>query len=71
MPRMNVDVDNFTIAGNNNFGFSAEKIENLGAANYTLVDIQIDETGSVYNFKDDLILTLKNIYMQCGGFLKR
>lgn len=68
MPRMNIDTDNFTIAGNNNFGFSAEKIENLGAANYTLVDIQVDETGSVFGFQHDLILTLKNIYEACKLF---
>lgn len=68
MPRMNVEVDNFNIVGNNNFGFSAEKIENLGAASYTLVDIQVDETGSVSSFKNDLVATLKNIYEACKLF---
>jgi len=53
MPRM-LDMDSFDIPGGGNFGFSGAKIATLGASTYTLVDVEIDETGSVEDFKTNL-----------------
>jgi hypothetical protein len=36
------------------FGFSAVKLEDLGATEYTLVTIILDESGSTSPFKDDM-----------------
>ena len=55
MPRlMNDDMEIGQIAGTNGFAFSGTRIEKLGATEYTLVTIAVDETGSVDGFADDL-----------------
>ena len=53
MPRM-LDMDSFDIPGGGNFGFSGAKIATLGASTYTLVDVELDETGSVDSFKSNI-----------------
>lgn len=40
--------------GGSNFTFSGARIEELGATEYTLVTIAVDETGSVYGFETEL-----------------
>lgn len=40
--------------GGGNFTFSGARIENLGATEYTLVTIAVDETGSVADFDQEL-----------------
>lgn len=54
-PQQNDDLDNFKLP-TGNFGFSATKInaDTLGASEYTLAHLVIDESGSVEAFKDDL-----------------
>ena len=52
MPRLNAEIDTHHIAGN--FTFTGARIANLGATEYTLVDIQVDMSGSVDAFLDDL-----------------
>jgi uncharacterized protein YegL len=51
MPR--IGMEEHQIAGSN-FSFSGARIDNLGATEYTLVTIAVDETGSVYGFEKDL-----------------
>lgn len=53
MPRL--DDDNM-VAHNlgGRFAFTGARIDNLGASEYTLVNILVDVTGSVYQFKDEL-----------------
>lgn len=48
-----------------NFEFSARKIEELGASEYTLVVIEVDESGSVSDFKSELEKALKSAVGAC------
>lgn len=47
------------------FNFSAVKIDNLGATEYTLVTIAVDNTGSVSPFAKELVDTLKSAIEAC------
>lgn len=55
MPRLINDenMEEHRVAGGN-FTFSGARIERLGATEYTLVTIAVDETGSVAGFADEL-----------------
>ena len=48
-----------------NYGFSAVKMDDLGASEYTLVTITADVSTSVSAFKDDLEKCLKTILESC------
>jgi len=68
MPRMMPITDDMQITkipGPGTFQFSAVRPENLGATEYTLVTIVVDETSSVYNFASDLLKTVKSIVEAC------
>lgn len=54
MPRLTTadELETYRIGGN--FTFRGARIENLGATEYTLVTIAVDETGSVAGFADEL-----------------
>ena len=55
MPRLvNDSMEIGMVAGMQAFRFSSTKIDRLGATEYTLVTIAVDETGSVEAFADDL-----------------
>ena len=58
-------LDTHTLAGKGNFSFSAIKPGDLGAAEYTLVTVGIDVTGSVAPFADELLVTLKKVIEAC------
>lgn len=47
------------------YGFSAAKIDDLGASEYTLVTIVQDASGSVSAFKSDMEECIKNIVKAC------
>lgn len=51
--------------GGSNFGFSAKRIADLGASEYTLVVIAVDATGSVYSFKQEIEQTIKSVVKSC------
>jgi hypothetical protein len=51
--------------GGSGFGFSAKRIGDLGASEYTLVVIAADATGSVYGFKDKIEETVKAVVRSC------
>lgn len=54
MPRLTDEkMDKMTIGGSN-FNFRGTRIEHLGATEYTLVTIAVDETGSVAGFANEL-----------------
>ena len=55
----------FTIPGTGNFQFSAARIENLGATEYTLVTIALDTSGSVESFKNDLQKFVNTVIESC------
>jgi len=48
-----------------NYKFSATRIENLGAPEYTLATSVCDASGSVMDFKDDLEKCLKTVAESC------
>ena len=52
MPRLDDSMQNHKIGGS--FTFSGARIDKLGATEYTLVSIAVDETGSVLGFSDQL-----------------
>lgn len=53
------------IPGPGTFEFSAVRIDDLGAAEYTLVTIVVDITSSVIAFTDELLMCVKNIVQAC------
>lgn len=48
-----------------NFEFSGKRIDELGASEYTISSIEIDVSGSVFEFRDDLVEALQNIVKAC------
>lgn len=48
------------------YQFSATKIKDLGAAEYTLVTVVVDVSSSVIDFKDQLEQTLKTVVKACA-----
>jgi len=58
MPVLMADTDDNTFQGQvalGGFGYSAVRVENLGATEYTVVSILTDITGSVNGFADQLL----------------
>lgn len=64
MPKLTDNMETQSIAGTN-FGFSATRIENLGATEYTLVTIVADRSGSVGGFYREIEKALKEIVRAC------
>lgn len=68
MPRLDTYDDNMeqmNVPGPGTFTFSAVKPEDLGASDYTLVTLVIDNTGSVTAFAPKLLKTVKAIIKAC------
>lgn len=66
MPRLNDNKMESGFIGNmQRFDFSGVRTEHLGAAEYTLVTIAIDVTGSVYSFSKELLDCLKTTLSSC------
>jgi len=59
------DLDVINVTGAGNFQFSAIRVEDLGATEYTLVTIVCDISGSVSGFDDDLLNAIKEIVQAC------
>lgn len=51
--------------GGSRYGFSATRIDTLGASEYTLVDIEVDVSGSVDGFRAAIEKVLKEIIKSC------
>lgn len=67
MPRLMAadDTQTITIPGPGNFQFSAIKIEELGATEYTLFTMVVDISGSVSPFKNELLECIKSTVKAC------
>lgn len=66
MPRLMDDtMEQSKIPGMQGFKFSGIRTENLGATEYTLVTIAVDETGSTGGFEKDLRLALVTAVEAC------
>lgn len=67
MPKLHVqndDLQQHKIAGGN-FGFSATRLDKLGATEYTLATVAVDVTGSVDGFEKELLVMLKTAVKSC------
>jgi GH24 family phage-related lysozyme (muramidase) len=67
MPRLadlNVDLEKQNLP-TGNFSFSATRIENLGATEYTLCTIVVDISGSTEAFRSEMEKTLKEVIRAC------
>jgi hypothetical protein len=65
MPKLNTntDLENFKLPGS--YGYSATKLSDLGATEYTLVTLVVDESGSIEPFKADMINAVKEVVNAC------
>jgi uncharacterized protein YegL len=64
MPKLKNDLEEHALP-TGSFGYSAAKLEDLGATEYTLVDLVVDVSGSVANYKDDLERAIQQIVQAC------
>lgn len=60
-----MDMEQFIIPGAGNFQFSAVGLDNLGASEYTIVNIVVDITGSLCGFENELLRCVKEIVEAC------
>lgn len=64
MPMFDTAMASHSIAGGQ-FTFTGARIERLGASEYTLVTIAVDETSSVRSFADELLNALRTAVAAC------
>jgi uncharacterized protein YegL len=64
MPKLKNDLEEHALP-TGSFGYSAAKLEDLGATEYTLVDLVVDVSGSVADYKDDMEKALQQIIQAC------
>jgi len=64
MPKLKDNLEEHALP-TGSFGYSAAKLEDLGATEYTLVDLTIDVSGSVAEFKKDLEKAIQQIVQAC------
>lgn len=64
MPIFTDNMDTHAIQGSN-FGFSAKRIDDLGATEYTLVGIAADTSGSVQPFRAEIEKTVQEVVSSC------
>lgn len=58
-------MESFAIGGANNFTYQGAGLGDLGSTDYTLATIAVDVTGSVYEFSDELLKSLKTAVTAC------
>lgn len=63
MPRLNTETDSHSLGSN--FSFTGARIANLGATEYTLVDIEVDMSSSVSGFITELRDTVRAAIDAC------
>jgi hypothetical protein len=63
MPKLNTSLENFKLPGS--FGFSATKLSDLGATEYTLVTLVVDESSSVGSFRTEMVDAIKAVVNAC------
>ena len=65
MPRFNDDIMEEQNIPNTSFGYSATRIDELSATEYTLVDLVVDTSGSVDDYKSDIEKAIKEVVNAC------
>lgn len=65
MPKLtNIDLENHKLP-TGNYTFSATKLNELGASEYTLVSIIVDKSGSVAGYRNEIVSCIKAIINSC------
>lgn len=64
MPKLKNDLEEHALP-TGSFGYSAAKLEDLGATEYTLVDLVVDVSSSVADYKNDLEKAIQQIIQAC------
>jgi uncharacterized protein YegL len=64
MPKLKNDLEEHALP-TGSFGYSAAKLEDLGATEYMLVDLVVDVSGSVADYKDDMEKAIQQIIQAC------
>lgn len=57
------NLETFKLPGS--YGFSATKLSDLGATEYTLVTLVVDESSSVENFRTEMVNAIKEVVNAC------
>ena len=65
MASTDTDMEELQVSGPGSFVFSAVRPENLGAVEYTLVVVICDVSGSVDEFADEMLKTVRKIVEAC------
>lgn len=63
MPKLTDNLENFKLPGS--YGYSATKLSDLGATEYTLVTLVIDDSGSVEPFRNEMVDAIKAVVNAC------
>ena len=58
------DMDNHNIAGSH-YGFSAKRIDDLGASEYTLALVIVDASGSVFSYRTQIESAIREVVRAC------
>jgi uncharacterized protein YegL len=64
MPRITDDLEQIKLP-TNQYGYSATKLNKLEASEYTLVQLIIDESGSVESYRRDMEQCVKEVIQSC------
>lgn len=63
MPKLTNDLENFKLPGS--YGYSATKLSELGATEYTLVTLVVDDSGSIESFRGEMVKAIKEVVNAC------
>jgi hypothetical protein len=63
MPKLTDNLENFKLPGS--YGYSATKLSDLGATEYTLVTLVVDDSGSIASFKTEMVDAIKAVVNAC------
>lgn len=63
MPKLTDNLENFKLPGS--YGYSATKLSDLGASEYTLVTLVVDDSGSIGSFQAEMVDAIKSVVNAC------
>jgi len=63
MPKLTDNLENFKLPGS--YGYSATKLSDLGATEYTLVTLVVDDSGSIQSFRGEMESAIKEVVNAC------
>lgn len=63
MPKLTDNLETFKLPGS--YGYSATKLSDLGATEYTLVTLVVDDSGSIGSFRADMVAAVKEVVNAC------